>query len=216
MKHTNNIKNPKMQSKLSIKSVRGRAIPLPGNDMDTDRIIPARFLKEITFENMGNYAFYDERFDAKGNKKKHPFNNERYLGAAILIVGRNFGCGSSREHAPQALMRFGIKAIIGESFAEIFEGNCTTLGIPTVTAQRIDIDNLMSVIEDDPAYEIRLDLEDNKVCYGDFSFPIRQKESSRIVLTQGRWDSLSELMEAKEKVNETANKLPYLNGFKSQ
>ena len=201
---------------LKIKSVRGRAIPLRGDDIDTDRIIPARYLKEITFENMGKYAFYDQRFDAKGNRKKHPSNDEKYLGATILIVGRNFGCGSSREHAPQSLMRFGIKAIIGESFAGIFEENCTTLGIPTVTAQRVDIDNLMSVIEDDPAYEIRIDLEDNKVCYGDFSFPIRQKESSRIVLTQGRWDSLSELMEAKVKVKAIAEKLPYLNGFKVQ
>ena len=111
-------------------------------------------------------------------------------------------------------MRFGIKAIIGESFAEIFEGNCTTLGIPTAIAQRADIENLMSVIKDDPAFEIRIDLEDNMVNYGDFSFPIKQKESSKIVLTQGRWDSLSELMEAKDKVNKIAEKLPYLNDFK--
>ncbi len=201
---------------LRIKSVKGRGIPLPGDDIDTDRIIPARYLKEITFEDMGKYAFYDERFDARGNKKKHPFNDEKYLGATILVVGRNFGCGSSREHAPQSLMRFGIRAIIGESFAEIFEGNCTTLGIPTVIAQRADIENLMSVIRDDPAFEIKIDLEDNIINYGDFSFPIRQKESSRIVLTQGRWDSLAELMEAKDKVNETAKKLPYLNDFKAK
>ena len=203
-----------MPSKLSIKSVKGRGIPLPGDDIDTDRIIPARYLKEITFENMGKYAFYDERFDEKGRKKRHPFNDEKYFGAAILVAGRNFGCGSSREHAPQSLMRFGIKAIIGESFAEIFEGNCTALGIPTATAQRADIENLMSVINDDPAFEISIDLEDNVVNYGDFSFPIRQKESSKIVLTQGRWDSLSELMEAKDKVNGIAKKLPYLNDFK--
>src|SRR3990167_10548146 len=203
-------------TELKIKSVKGRGIPLPGDDIDTDRIIPARYLKEITFENMGKYAFYDERFDAKGNKKKHPFNDEKYFGAEILVVGRNFGCGSSREHAPQSLMRFGIKAIIGENFAEIFEGNCTTLGIPSVTAQRADIENLMSVIKDDSAFEIRIDLEDNTVNYGDFSFPIRQKESSRIVLTQGRWDSLSELMEAKEKVSKIAAELPYLNDFKVQ
>ena len=201
---------------LKIKSVKGRGIPLPGDDIDTDRIIPARYLKEITFEDMGKYAFYDERFDEKGGKKRHPFNDEKYLGAEILVVGRNFGCGSSREHAPQSLMRFGIRAIIGESFAEIFEGNCTTLGIPTVIAQRADIDNLMSVINDDPAFEIRIDLEDSIVNYGDFSFPIRQKNSSRIVLTQGRWDSLSELIEEKEKARKIAEKLPYLNDFKVQ
>ena len=205
-----------MPSKLSIKSVKGRAIPLPGNDIDTDRIIPARYLKEITFENMGKYAFYDQRFDAKGNIKKHPFNEEKYLGAAILVVNKNFGCGSSREHAPQSLMRHGIKAIIGESFAEIFAGNCTTLGIPTVTAQKVDIDNLMSVAKDDPALEVSIDLENNIVNYGDFSFPIWQQKSSRLVLIQGRWDSLSELRDAEKETKKVAERLPYLNGFKVQ
>src|SRR3989338_4101702 len=201
-------------TELKIKSVRGRAIPLPGNDIDTDRIIPARYLKEITFENMGKYAFYDQRFDAKGNIKKHPFNEEKYLGAAILVVNKNFGCGSSREHAPQSLMRHGIKAIIGESFAEIFAGNCTTLGIPTVTAQKVDIDNLMSVAKDDPALEVSIDLENNIVNYGDFSFPIWQQKSSRLVLIQGRWDSLSELRDAEKETKKVAERLPYLNGFK--
>ena len=203
-----------MESKIT--NVKGRAIPLPGNDIDTDRIIPARYLKEITFENMGNYAFYDQRFDAEGNKKKHPFNDEKYAGASILIVNKNFGCGSSREHAPQSLMRFGIKAIIGESFAEIFAGNCITIGVPTVTAQKADIDNLMSVIKDDPALEVSIDLENNIVNYGDFSFPIWQQKSSRLVLIEGRWDSLAELKEAEEETRKVADKIPYLNGFKAQ
>jgi len=162
---------------------------------------------------MGKYLFYDERFDAKGNKKKHPFNDEKYLGASILIVNKNFGCGSSREHAPQSLMRFGIKAVIGESFAEIFANNCTTIGIPAVTSDKADINNLMSVINDDPALEVQVDLETNKVSYGDFSIPIKQQESSRIVLLQGRWDSLAELKEAEKETKRVAESLPYLNKF---
>ena len=203
-----------MPPTLSIKTVRGRAIPLPGNDIDTDRIIPARYLKEITFDNMGKYLFYDERFDAKGNKKKHPLNDEKYLGASILIVNKNFGCGSSREHAPQSLMKFGIKAVIGESFAEIFANNCVTIGVPAVTADKTDISNLMSVIKDDPALEVQIDLETSKASYGDFSFPIRQQESSRIVLLQGIWDSLAELKEAEKETRKVADRIPYLNNFK--
>ena len=204
-----------MPSKLPIKAVRGRAMPLPGNDIDTDRIIPARYLKEITFDNMGKYAFYDERFDSAGKKKKHPFNDEKYLGASILAVNRNFGCGSSREHAPQSLMRFGIKAIIGESFAEIFATNCVTIGIPAVTAQKEDIENLMQFIEDDPSSEVRIDLEGSSVFYGDFSFQIAQPKSSRIVLIQGRWDTLSELKEAENETRKVAESLPYLKNFKN-
>jgi 3-isopropylmalate/(R)-2-methylmalate dehydratase small subunit len=201
---------------MKIKNVKGRGIPVPGDDIDTDRIIPARYLKLVTFKDLGKYAFYDVRFDGKGNKKKHPFNDKKFQGASILIVNKNFGCGSSREHAPQSLMRHGIIAIIGESFAEIFEGNCTALGVPTVIAQKPDIDNLMSVIEDDPSLEIRIDLEDNAVSYGDFSFPIKQKESSKIVLTKGRWDSLAELKENEKKVKSVSKELPYLNDFKVQ
>ncbi len=201
---------------MEIKSVKGRGIPVPGDDIDTDRIIPARYLKCVTFDELGQYAFYDVRFNDDGSKKEHPFNEEKYKGASILIVNKNFGCGSSREHAPQSLMRYGIKAIIGESFGEIFEGNCTTLGIPTVIAQKMDIENLMSVIRDDPALEIRIDLENNKVDYGDFSILINQKESSRIVLIEGKWDSLSELSQATDEIRKVAERLPYLNGFKTK
>ena len=205
-----------MQDQLKVKSVKGQGIPVPGDDIDTDRIIPARYMKLITFDELGKYAFYDARFNEDGSKKEHPFNDEKFASAEILIVNKNFGCGSSREHAPQSLMRYGIKAIIGESFAEIFEGNCTTLGIPTVNAAKEDIENLMAVIKDDPAFEIRIDLENKQVSYGDFSFPINQKESSRIVLTEGRWDSLSELMEAKAEVKKVAERIPYLNGSKTK
>ncbi len=207
--------NAKMTG-LKIKSVKGRGIPLRGNDMDTDRIIPARYLKEITFDNMGKYAFYDERFDSGGKKKIHPFNDEKYLEASILIVNRNFGCGSSREHAPQSLMRFGIKAIIGESFAGIFASNCTTIGIPAVAAQKEDIGNLMQFVENNPGCEVKIDLESSSVSYGDFSFSISQPKSSRIVLMQGIWDPLSELQEAEKEAKKIAERLPYLNKFRAQ
>src|SRR3989344_946516 len=185
---------------MKVSQIAGRGIPVRGDDIDSDRIIPARYMKEITFENTGKYAFYDARFDPEGKSKGHAFDNPKFKGASILIVNRNFGCGSSREHAPQAIMRYGIKAIVGESFAEIFAGNCTAIGIPSVIAQKIDIENLMSVIKDDPALEIKIDLESNEVSYGDFSIPIKQKESARIVLTQGIWDSLSVLSQNPEKV----------------
>ncbi len=119
-----------------INQIEGKAVPVEGNDIDTDRIIPARYLKEITFTNMGKYPFYDERFDAEGKPKGHPFDLPQFQGAHLLFVNQNFGCGSSREHAPQALMRWGVRAVVGESFAEIFAGNCTMLGIPTATSAR--------------------------------------------------------------------------------
>ncbi|MAE42448.1 3-isopropylmalate dehydratase small subunit [Candidatus Woesearchaeota archaeon] len=203
-----------MTEDQSIKNIKGRGIPLPGDDIDTDRIIPARYLKNITFDGLGRYVFYDVRFNEDKTRKDHPFNDKKFEKASILIVNKNFGCGSSREHAPQALMGYGIKAIVGESFGEIFADNCTTLGIPVITAQKEDIENLMSVINDDPALEVRVDLEKMEVNYGDFTISINQKESSRILLTQGKWDSLSELLQAKDQTAELAKKLPYLNEFK--
>ncbi len=198
---------------LERKQVSGRALPLPGNDIDTDQIIPARFLKEITFDDLGKYAFYDARFSADGTPKKHPFNDEKYKGASILIVGRNFGCGSSREHAPQSLMRRGIRAIIGESFAEIFADNCTALGIPTVTASRDDIGNLMSVVADDPVLELAIDIEQLEARYLDFAIPLLQKESARLVLSNGTWDSVELLLQEHGKIEATARALPYMDNF---
>ena len=137
-----------MSEIIKIVKVEGSAVPMRGNDIDTDRIIPARYLKEVSFARMGEYPFYDERFDAAGRKKDHPFNDPEYKGAAILFVNKNFGCGSSREHAPQALHRFGIKPIVGESFAAIFAGNCTMMGVATVTGGAHPIaQRLKSVVE---------------------------------------------------------------------
>src|SRR5918993_4052204 len=139
-----------MSEIVKITSVKGTAVRIRGNDIDTDRIIPARYLKEVTFARMGDYPFFDERYDGSGKKKDHPFNDSEYKGASILFVNKNFGCGSSREHAPQALYRFGIKAIVGESFAAIFAGNCTMMGVPVVTVSAQEIQELMKSVEENP------------------------------------------------------------------
>ena len=204
-----------MISKKKIKSVNGRGIPLPGNDLDTDRIIPARYLKCVTFDNLGNYLFYDARFNSDGSKKEHPLNDEKYRGGSLLIVSRNFGCGSSREHAPQSILRYGIKAIIGESFAEIFADNCTAIGLPLATAHAEDIANLMNFVQEDPACEIKMDLEKQEAIYGDFSISIRQPESVKKVLLAGTWDSTADLLSVTDQIQSTAKKLPYLSRFKT-
>ena len=199
---------------LKIKSVSGRGLPLPGNDIDTDRVIPAKFMKCVTFDELGQYAFYDARFNEDGSKKDHPFNEEKYKGASILIVNRNFGCGSSREHAPQSLKRYGIRAIVGESFAEIFADNCASIGLPVVTAEAADVANLMAFVKDDPACEIRVDLEKLEAAYGDFSISVQQPEQTRKALTQGTWDSTAELLAVADKIKEVAAHLPYQTHFK--
>src|SRR5438876_2530381 len=145
-----------------ITSITGRAVNVPGNDIDTDRIIPARFMKCVTFDGLGEYAFYDVRKNADGSDKPHPLNDPRFKGASILLSGANFGCGSSREHAPQALYRFGFRAVIAESFAEIFFGNCTTLGIPCVVAAPADIRALADEIERVPNLEVTVDLHEER------------------------------------------------------
>jgi 3-isopropylmalate/(R)-2-methylmalate dehydratase small subunit len=198
---------------IKIIKVEGSAVPLRGNDIDTDRIIPARYLKEVTFARMGEYPFFDERFDASGRKKDHPFNDPEYKGAAILLVNKNFGCGSSREHAPQALHRFGIKAIVGESFAAIFAGNCTIMGVPTVTVGSGDIEQLMKSVEENPRTQYTVDLQSKTLSYGDRRIAIDLPETYRTALTAGSWDSTALLRANLEQVRKTAAKLPYLSGF---
>jgi 3-isopropylmalate/(R)-2-methylmalate dehydratase small subunit len=139
--------------------VSGTGIPVRGNDIDTDQIIPARFMKVVTFDGLGEFAFFDQRFDSEDEEKDHPFNEERFRDANVLVVNANFGCGSSREHAPQALMRWGIDAIVGESFASIFAGNCLALGIPTVTASTEEIGALQAFVEENPDAELTVDVE---------------------------------------------------------
>jgi 3-isopropylmalate/(R)-2-methylmalate dehydratase small subunit len=204
-----------MSDIVKITQVSGRAVPIRGNDIDTDRIIPARYLKEPTFARMGEYPFFDERFDSAGKKKDHPFNDPEYKGASILFVNKNFGCGSSREHAPQALYRFGIKAVVGESFAAIFAGNCTMMGLPAVVVSTKEIEQLMKSVEDNPRSEYTVDLETKSISYGNQKIAIDLPETYRTGLTKGFWDSTALLRANLEQVRKTAAKLPYVTGFTS-
>jgi 3-isopropylmalate/(R)-2-methylmalate dehydratase small subunit len=204
-----------MRDIVKITQVSGRAVPIRGNDIDTDRIIPARYLKEPTFARMGKYPFFDERFDSSGKKKDHPFNDPEYKGASILFVNKNFGCGSSREHAPQALYRFGIKAVVGESFAAIFAGNCTMMGLPAVAVSTKEIEQLMKSVEDNPRTEYTVDLETKSISYGNQKIAIDLPETYRTALTKGFWDSTALLRANLEQVRKTAAKLPYVTGFTS-
>jgi 3-isopropylmalate/(R)-2-methylmalate dehydratase small subunit len=200
-----------MYGNTKIQKIEGTAIPVRGNDIDTDRIIPARYLLRVTFEGLGENAFQDERFDKHHNPKNHPFNDPRFKGGSFLLVNKNFGCGSSREHAPQSLLRFGIKAIIGESFAEIFAGNCTALGIPVVTCTAQDIERIMQFVEDMPDVMISLDLENKSVRYNDITILVDTVESSRRVLTEGKWDLTTQLLRNIDDIRAAADKIPYLN-----
>ncbi|HZT08459.1 MAG TPA: 3-isopropylmalate dehydratase small subunit [Chloroflexota bacterium] len=201
-----------MESRRIVR-ITGTGVAVRGNDIDTDRIVPARYLKEVTFERMGEYPFIDERFDETGNARQHPFNDPRYRGASILLVNANFGCGSSREHAPQALLRWGIRAIVGESFAEIFAGNSLAIGLPVVTAAPADVQRLMDLVGEDPTVEIAIDLEQRTLTASGKTAPIGLPETVRVALTQGYWDSTAVLASNADKVRQVASRLPYLNGF---
>jgi 3-isopropylmalate/(R)-2-methylmalate dehydratase small subunit len=193
-----------------INKVRGRAVHVSGDDVDTDRIIPARFMKCVTFDGLGEYMFYDVRKDAEGNDRKHPLNDPRFAGAEILLAGNNFGCGSSREHAPQAIYRAGFRAVIAEGFAEIFFGNSIQLGMPCVVASGDDIARLAAVIEAEPNTEVTIDLENLKVRYGQHAFDCIIREGARSVLLNGHWDPLQDLISAEEQVEAVAASLPYM------
>jgi 3-isopropylmalate/(R)-2-methylmalate dehydratase small subunit len=193
----------------SITRVTGTGIPVRGDDIDTDQIVPARFLKEITFDDMGEYAFYDARRDDEGNLNDHPFNE--YHGANILVVNDNFGCGSSREHAPQALMRWGIRAIVGESFAEIFRDNCKSLGIPTVTADTDTIDRLQSFIESNPGAGIEVDIEEERVVYDGSEVGAGVDPSMKEALVEGKWDTTALMYQNLPETRKVANELPYID-----
>jgi len=191
-----------------ISSVVGKAIPKTTNDQNTDDIIPARFMKEITFANMGNYAYYDERYKDGKEIPEHPLN--KYKGVNILIGGANYGCGSSREHAPQALSRYGIKAIIAESFAEIFAGNCASLGVVGVTIARKEIDALAEVVKQNPEIELKIDLENKKVSYSGKEVPIELLEGRRQSFLKGTWDALTILQQNQDGIKKIEDNLAYL------
>ena len=193
-----------------VESVSGTGIPVRGNDIDTDQIIPARYLKAITFDGLGEYAFYDQRFQ-DGEPTDHPFNDERYQRAQVLVVNANFGCGSSREHAPQALARWGIDAVVGESFAEIFAGNCLALGIPTVTAPAQDVRQLQDHVEEYPDTEITVNVAAGTVQYGERTVEGSVDDAQRTALVEGVWDTTALLKSNRETVYETARSLPYVD-----
>jgi 3-isopropylmalate/(R)-2-methylmalate dehydratase small subunit len=192
-----------------VTEVTGTGLPLLIDDIDTDRIIPARYLRCVTFDGLGAHAFEDDR----KQDSQHPFDAPKYRQASVLISGRNFGCGSSREHAPQALIRWGIKGIIAESFAEIFFGNCTTLGVPCVCASRADLESLSNLVAGDPDLWVTIDLEAKAVRAGSHTIPVTILESARSSLVTGRWDFLAQLLEGESQIQQSAMAIPYMNGF---
>jgi 3-isopropylmalate/(R)-2-methylmalate dehydratase small subunit len=192
-----------------IERVTGTAIPLLLDDIDTDRIIPARFLRCVTFDGLGEHSFEDDR----KQDPHHPFDDPRFAGAKILVAGRNFGCGSSREHAPQALQRWGIAAIVAESFAEIFFGNCTALGLPCVRASHADLKNLGESIQANPKLTLTVDLVKQTVRYGNASFPCTMAEGPRTALVTGEFDFLAQLLAGEPQIRAKADALPYMSNF---
>lgn len=197
-----------MTQVAKIKTVSGHGVPVIGNDIDTDRIIPARYLKCVTFDGLKDKAFIDDRASSQG---QHPFDLPQYQGANILVVNGNFGCGSSREHAPQALVKSGIEAIVGESFAEIFLGNCLAMGIPCVTADPDTIKQLQTILPTNPQTAITVDLEAMQVHCGDFQAVIFMGEGAQKMLTTGTWDTCGQLISQVNQIRATAAKLPYIN-----
>ena len=193
----------------NISKVSGKGVYVQGNDIDTDRIIPARYLKCVTFDELGPALFYDERFNPDGSSKQHPLDAEVHQGAEVLISDDNFGCGSSREHAPQAIQKFGLKAVIAGSFAEIFYGNCTTLGIPCVVMATEDRARIAAEVEAAPETELIVDLESMQVVCANSIYPITMKESAREAFLSATYDPLDNLLAAREDIRQTAEKLGY-------
>ena len=202
-----------MPTVQQITRVEGPGIAVRGNDIDTDRVIPARYLREITFENLGAHAFEDDRKALGG---KHPFDDPRHRQAKVLVVNRNFGSGSSREHAPQALHRWGIDAVVGESFAEIFFGNCVAIGVPCVTLDPNQIEALQSLVEEEPSAAVTVDVATGRVSASGATFQGKLPAGVQRSYLTGEWDALGLLVEGSEAAQATVKRLPYLNGFVSQ
>jgi 3-isopropylmalate/(R)-2-methylmalate dehydratase small subunit len=195
-------------SKQHITEVSGTGVPIPGDDVDTDQILPARFMKEVTFDNMADYLFYDARRNDDGEFNDHPLN--RFDGASIAVVNQNFGCGSSREHAPQAMMRWGVDGVVGESFAEIFRDNCKSLGIPAITANHEAVVALQEWIRKHPDGEIEIDVDEESVTYGQNTLEGDIDDAMREALTDGIWDTTTLMYSNLSKVESTAVDLPYV------
>jgi 3-isopropylmalate/(R)-2-methylmalate dehydratase small subunit len=193
---------------MQVTEVSGTGVPIPGDDVDTDQILPARFMKEVTFENMADYLFYDARRDDDGELNDHPLN--RFEGASIAVVNSNFGCGSSREHAPQAMMRWGIDGVVGESYAEIFRDNCKSLGIPAVTTDHETVTELQEWLEDNPDGDVEIDIVAEEVRYDDRVIDVDVDDAMREALVEGIWDTTELMYRNLDQVRETAADLPYV------
>jgi len=199
---------PRPDMSLSpIKKVTGRSVPVEGDDIDTDRIIPARYMRCVTFDGLGEFLFRDIRQSSDGKPTNHPIDQAKFKGSTILVSGMNFGCGSSREHAPQAIVRAGFKAVIAGNFAEIFFGNSTTLGLPCVAAKKEDLQALTQLISSEPNTEVEIDLEKLQVKAGKLSFPVTMKASAQQGLLSGRYDAIADLLANLPKVKELAARL---------
>jgi 3-isopropylmalate/(R)-2-methylmalate dehydratase small subunit len=195
-----------------IRSIAGTALPLPGDNIDTDRIIPARFLRSVTFEGLEDHLFEDDRLQADEHAPgTHPLSRPQFAGATILLVNANFGCGSSREHAPQAIRRRGFRAIVGQSYSEIFFGNAVALGMPCVTTSAETMSELMAMVEAEPAVELAIDLEATQVTAGGKRFAVTLPQAARESFLEGTWDATGLLLDRYADVEATASRLPYLN-----
>lgn len=197
-------------SSSPINQITGKGVFVPGDDVDTDRIIPARFMKCITFDGLGEYLFYDVRKTESGEDKKHNLNDPRFAEASIIISGNNFGCGSSREHAPQSILRAGYVAVIAGSFAEIFFGNSTNLGVVCAIASDVDRTAIAQAIDINPEIEISIDVENLRICYGENSISCEIKPGARDSFLSGRYDPLDELLQGAVEVSKTAGSLTYM------
>ncbi|MEL6815318.1 MAG: 3-isopropylmalate dehydratase small subunit [Cyanobacteria bacterium J06598_3] len=195
-----------MSESSQVHAVSGHGLPLVGNDIDTDRIIPARFLRAVTFDGLGEQVFADDRKQLAD----HPFNQPQYQDAKVLVVNRNFGCGSSREHAPQAIARWGIKALVGESFAEIFFGNCVAMGIPCLTADTESVMALQQAITADPTVGVTVDLNTMTATAGEVSIGVEMGAGPRQMFLQGTWDACGQLVAQADAIAKTATTLPYV------
>ena len=196
-----------------IRQITGRAVAVHGADIDTDRIIPARFLKTITFDGLEEHVFEDDRVEARAQGRVHPFDNPAHEGASILIAGANFGCGSSREHAPQAIKRWGIGAVVAESFAEIFYGNSLMIGLACATASADEIERLTALADSQPGLEFHLDIEARTLTAGDLTIAVTIPDAVRTALLSGDWDATSLLLDKYEQVEAVAAHLPYIAGW---
>jgi len=202
-----------MDSPRFVDTISGRGLPLRGHDIDTDRIIPARFLKSVSFDGLEAHAFEDDRKQLAERGQVHAFSNPSYAGARILVVNGNFGCGSSREHAPQAIQRWGIRAVVGESFSEIFFGNSVALGMPCLTVSAQDAEALLSAVEANPQATISLSVSAQTVTVNGKTYQASIPGGAREAFTSGTWDATGLLLDDFDKVRNVAKRLPYVSGF---